>query len=135
MTMFPVFHVDESWGERAEFVLDRTLRWAKKRVEAKDAIRFQGPTGVWLQSVTDTDADTPPRARAFPSADAARGSVMSGPELVRAGWNHEHCAICWQTLGLGGQLEAYVNDNGTWVCEQCYVGFVERRSLEFIPGA
>jgi hypothetical protein len=60
---------------------------------------------------------------------------MSGPELVKAGWDHEHCAICWQTLGLGGQPEAYVSDHGTWVCEQCYVNFVERRSLDFIPSA
>src|SRR5207302_34276 len=51
--------LDGYWGERAELVLDQTRRWDKTRVQPTDAIRVQGPTGVWLRPITDTDEGLP----------------------------------------------------------------------------
>jgi hypothetical protein len=124
--------LDGYWGERAELVLDRTRRWDKDRVQPTDAIRVQGPTGVWLRPLTDTDEGLPRRARAFPGEAGPAGGDTRGGEVVRAGWDHEHCAICWETLGPGGQPEGYVSSQRIWVCERCYINFVERRSLDFI---
>jgi hypothetical protein len=86
--------------------------------------------------VTDDDGATATTsARAFPAGATTGGGETSGAELVESGWDHEHCAICWETLGPGGQAEGYVSGQRTWVCERCYLNFVERRSLDFIPSA
>jgi hypothetical protein len=47
--------------------------------------------------------------------------------------DHDHCAICWQTLGQGGQPDGYVSEDATWICCRCYESFVAPRSLDFIP--
>jgi hypothetical protein len=47
--------------------------------------------------------------------------------------DHDHCAICSQTLGLGGQPDGYMSKNDIWVCCRCYEEFICKRSLEFIP--
>lgn len=47
--------------------------------------------------------------------------------------DHDHCAICWETLGQGGQPDGHVSEDATWICCRCYESFVEPRSLDFIP--
>ena len=47
--------------------------------------------------------------------------------------DHDHCAICWETLGQGGQPDGHASEDATWICCRCYESFVQRRSLEFIP--
>jgi hypothetical protein len=46
------------------------------------------------------------------------------------GQDHDHCAICWESIGAGG--EGYVDDGATWVCGQCHDSYVRTRSLGFI---
>lgn len=49
-------------------------------------------------------------------------------DLVKDGWNHDHCAICWWTLhetevpdnGIG-----YHNENNVWICSECFQQFFE----------
>jgi hypothetical protein len=101
--------LDGYWGERAQIVLDEASRWHKTHFQASDAI---GAAGVMRREATDDDWDS---------------------EMIKHGWDHEHCAICWEKLGRSGQLEGYLSTQSVWVCEQCYVNFVEPRSLEFIP--
>ena len=112
------------WGEGAELVLDQARRWTKERVQPRDAIRVQGPGGVWLRPVTDSDDS---RARLFPGDEKGPHGDGSRADVIGAGWDHEHCAICWQTLGPGGQADGYVSDRRVWECERCYLNFVERR--------
>ena len=127
--------LDGYWGERAELVLDQTRRWDRARFQPTDAIRIQGPSGVWLRPATGTAGASTPRARAFPGDTASAGGDTTGAEMVAAGWDHEHCAICWETLGPDGQPEGYVSSERTWICLRCYVDFVEQRSLGFILSA
>jgi hypothetical protein len=49
------------------------------------------------------------------------------------GSDHDHCAICWETLGQGGQPNGYVSKDATWICSRCYHSYVQPQSLEFIP--
>lgn len=104
---------DGYWGERVEIVLDSTRQWHKARFQPTGAVRFRGPDGVWLGEVADSDNEG----------------------LVKDGWDHEHCAICWKTIALTSQPEGYVSEQGNWVCESCYTSFVEPGSLAFMPGA
>lgn len=47
--------------------------------------------------------------------------------------DHDHCAICCQTIGEGGQAEGYLSHDETWICCGCYESYVKPRSLNFIP--
>lgn len=128
--------LDGYWGERAEIVLDPTRGWHRARFTATDAIRTHGPDGVWLRPVTDADAGSPATvARAYPASPTDAEDDTASAEVVEAAWDHEHCTICWATLGRGGQVEGFVSEQRTWVCERCYIDFVEQRSLAFIPSA
>ena len=48
-------------------------------------------------------------------------------ELVRGGWSHDHCEICWWTLSEGGDEENSVGytDGQQWICSECYHLFIE----------
>ena len=102
--------LDGYWGERAELVLGSSRQWSRARFEPKDAVQFEGNGGMLL-----TEA-----------ADGEEGTVIKG------GWDHEHCAICWETLGPGGQPDGYLDPPRTWVCDRCYLQFVSTRSLGFV---
>ena len=102
--------LDGYWGERAALVLDRHRQWLRARFEPRDAVQFEGNGGVRLPE----------------AAAGEEGAAITG------GWDHEHCAICWQTLGPSGQPDGWLNRPRTWVCDRCYVEFVSTRSLGFV---
>jgi hypothetical protein len=58
-------------------------------------------------------------------AISTRGEVLPG------GWDHEHCSICWETIGCGGQAAGFVSGDD-WVCGECYRRFVVPKSLDFV---
>ena len=92
--------LDGYWGERAELVLDRQRIWRRARFEPSDAIWFKRTEGErW-------------------TSPASNAGTEDG-EIVKGGWDHEHCAICWETLGSGGQAEGFLSPPHTWVCETC----------------
>jgi hypothetical protein len=40
-------------------------------------------------------------------------------------WTHEHCALCWTTLGEGENLSGFTDDLGNdWLCERCYEKYI-----------
>jgi hypothetical protein len=47
--------------------------------------------------------------------------------------DHDHCAICWQPIGAGGELAYYDHGDIDRVCSGCYQTHVERRDTSFIP--
>ena len=51
-------------------------------------------------------------------------------ELVRGGWSHDHCEICWWTLSEGGDEEHSVGytNGGRWICSECYRHFIETKA-------
>jgi hypothetical protein len=52
-------------------------------------------------------------------------------ELVPGGWDHEHCSICHQKIGWGGQPNGFVSEDD-WVCDECHSRFIIPRSLAFM---
>jgi hypothetical protein len=106
--------LDGYWGERAQIVLDENRRWVRARFEPTDAIRLKGPAGVWLRPVAEADEGmATTSARAFPAGTRTGGGDAGAAEVVESAWDHEHCAICWETLGPGGQAEGYVSGQRT----------------------
>ncbi len=66
----------------------------------------------------------------FEPRDAVRGS-----EVIKGGWDHEHCAVCWEKIGAYGQASGFVSASNIWICEQCHGKYVSVRSLSFVPVA
>jgi hypothetical protein len=155
-TVFPVFHGTsiEAWGAvlgsvtrtsqgSETWVADQWLGFLKAGTEFIPG-RWHRQSDLWAFAPADRhDVD---RIRARPGWDVLDGYWGERAKLVldrTHAWrkarvtedtDHEHCAICSEKVGVGGQPEGYVNAQEVWVCEQCYTKFVEPGSLDFIPG-
>lgn len=104
--------MDGYWGERAELVLDENRAWRRTVFEPGGMAHFAGPGGTSMGTRTSPEAP-------------------AGGQVVPAGWDHEHCEVCWAKIGCGGEPAGYLSPPDAWVCEQCYISFVVRRSLAF----
>jgi len=48
-------------------------------------------------------------------------------DLVRGGWTHDHCEICWWKLFETQDIEhsvGYSNGHG-WICRECFERFIQ----------
>jgi hypothetical protein len=105
-------YVDGYYGERAELVLDPARTWRQAEFRPTDAIRVpDAGGGMWVRPA---------------------GATPQGGELLPGGWDHEHCSICWERIGGGGQAAGFVSGEDDWVCGECYRQFVAPRSLAFV---
>ena len=110
---FPTY--DDSWYTRVRLVLDARVTWTRKPFVAPDA--FEQDTGNGGRSW-----------RAVEPGDEAR----TDGRIVPGGWDHEECELCWKRIGPGGDPDAWVTDEGRWVCVPCHVQYVEPRDLRFL---
>jgi hypothetical protein len=71
---------------------------------------------------------------AFVPQDSTRHYPDGKTEVVKGGWDHEHCEICGQTISLfeSGNEYGYQDQNDSWVCLTCYDQYVFAKSLDFI---
>jgi hypothetical protein len=53
-------------------------------------------------------------------------------EVVRGGWDHEHCELCRAHIGAAGAPAGYVDVEERWLCEACYRRYAEPRDLSFL---
>jgi hypothetical protein len=103
---------------------------------------------VWMV----TDANQPWQEVVFHSSDAVSFSCEGGdgrkirglrkakpedsqnPELqiVRNGWDHEHCELCNAHIDPGDSCHR--DAEGAWVCQRCFRQFVQPHDLSFIDG-
>jgi hypothetical protein len=106
-----VSYLDWYWGERAALVLHPWKGWERTVFHPSDSIRTPG-TG-WE----------------FPA-----GSDLAVPDgvVIKDGWDHEHCKICWAKIGVGGSPVGVRSRDDDWVCEDCHTRFVVPRSLGFV---
>jgi hypothetical protein len=110
---------DGYWGDRVVLVLSKRI-WERTVFEPSDAVRVDQATAAGM---------------GFEGGVLLGRAAPDGPEgqRVPGGWNHEHCDICTQKIGVSGQAIGYRSDAGEWVCEACYRNYVEPKSLGFIP--
>lgn len=105
--------LDGYWGDRAELALDRSLIWRERE--------YQAPDAVWFE-----------RSRTMrPFSD----EIPDGGVLVKGGWNHEHCQICWETISQQTNPIGLFAEPNHWICKECYARFIIPRSLDFIVDA
>jgi hypothetical protein len=51
--------------------------------------------------------------------------IPEGAVLDKGAWDHERCALCWQTISEypTDQQEGYF-DGGNWLCMECYSKYI-----------
>jgi hypothetical protein len=109
-------YLDGYWGERVELVLDSTRQWKEMFFEPADAREFISKD-----------------SRILGKADHATGaSNEDSRKPIKGGWDHEHCAMCWETISKQTQSHGYVTQDGILVCDRCYGSYIKHKSLSFL---
>jgi hypothetical protein len=109
-------YLDGYWGERVALVLDNSRGWKRKPFVAQDAIAYKSGDKRIVGKIGQSP-DFPIEGRG---------------ERINKGWDHEHCAICWETIDEEEHPFGYIDQTGEWVRENCYSNFVLPRSLGFL---
>ena len=125
---YPIF--DGYWGERAELVLDSQRVWNLQRFLPSDAFATQdGSTRI----VRPADSGDREQRRMYLDSEESHDACDQGGARIEGGWDHEHCAICWETISQASncQHDGYVDQNGIWVCISCFDSYVAPKSLAF----
>jgi hypothetical protein len=102
-----------SYQYEVQLVLDKNLTWEKTDFHASDAVRVDIGNGMsMIRPIDNTEKEA---------------------SLIENGWDHEHCELCWEKIGYGGQASGFYSSEKNWVCENCYENYVKTHSLDFIP--
>ncbi len=104
--------LDGYWGERAALILDRQRHWSQRMFEPVDAVAFKGTGGTLVK--------------------ATNQNLPEGGTVIKGGWDHEHCDICWETISPQTDPVAMFSEPDHWICRKCHESFVVPRSLDFI---
>lgn len=96
-------YFDGYWGERVEIVLNEARHWERILFQPSDAERIH--------------------------YDENHNEII---EIVKDGWDHEHCAIDSQNISLEVNSYSYQDQFGIWVCNDCYEKYILQKSLDFI---
>jgi hypothetical protein len=106
------FPVEDWWTpDQRGLVEDRSATWRRKPWKARDA--WMSPDGSSRPCEAFPDPAQPPR----------------GMRLVKGGWDHDHCQLCWEKLAEAphGQSEGYTDGAHRWLCIACFETYVAPR--------
>jgi hypothetical protein len=98
------------WGagyvRKCQSVVEGQFHWERRPVKPRDALVRRDGKGVMLNTGESYDAQV------F--------------ELVKEGWKHDHCVVCWQKLyNADRPEESFGYTNGAeWLCQRCYDAFL-----------
>lgn len=89
----------------------RRYHWEARRWTPRDALRHRETQKIFLYSGQSFDAQQ--------------------YEVVKSGWEQDHCVICWWELSHSDPPErrdAYWNGQ-EWLCGECFERFIKRRDF------
>jgi len=104
-------HKEDWWTPRqAEMVEDRSRHWQAQTFRPSDALAFPHDGGTVARQKSPDE------------------SAIGDARVMPDGWDHEHCALCWQTISLhaGDQASGY-SDGRDWLCTDCYEHYIVPR--------
>lgn len=117
---FPWF--DAYWGSnQVNIILDPEHTWSETIFQASDAYERAAP---------DTALGTQRVALDGRTWREALGAPAPGERLVKSGWDHEHCLICFVAIRPGDG--ALVDPDGYWLCNSCYAKYAAAHDLAFM---
>jgi hypothetical protein len=54
--------------------------------------------------------------------------------LYQAGWDHDHCSFCLETIDMSSAEPAYcTTDEYNWICPECFEDFKDMFEWEVVP--
>ena len=89
------------------------------KFKAEDSVRFHDPKvpGWWTSHVA--------------SHPVPQGAT--DVQVVKDGWDHEHCYFCKSKIGRAGSPWGYYSKaDNDWLCVPCYKNFIARHDLRFL---
>lgn len=90
-----------------DLIKDPLRKWQKETFTQQDAIVRRVNGGVTGQKKSEGEE---------PAADEW---IMPG------GWDHEHCALCWETISdFEGHQHSGYTDGKKWLCADCYKKYI-----------
>lgn len=123
------------WTAASPAQVGVALPWVDGHWQANHLTMILDETNTWSRKVF-----TPTEAQYF-SLNGVRGWQPSGQDLppgatplnvVTSAWDHEHCELCWNKIGMGGAPAGYIDSSNHWLCEECYRQYAEPRDLGFL---
>lgn len=97
-----------SWWQpyQLEVAQDTNRTWRKQTFESKDMLARVGDGCHFGHQVVE-------------------GEPLEG-ELVKGGWDHEHCLLCWKKISPNKEeeLNEGYTDGKEWLCQACYELYV-----------
>lgn len=119
-------YIFTSWwtDDQLEIAQGGVEGWEQREFVPSDAVRF--PAQQLRELVKEETAVMPDL---FTSGSVTRKRVGNempeGGTTIPGGWDHEHCALCWKTIGLYDDEErnGYIRDD-KWLCVECYDKFL-----------
>src|SRR6516165_9974135 len=85
--------------------VDRSEKWTKILFHATDAVE-----------VIETEGDGK-QIRGIRKLKSGE-QVPAGATVIKNGWSHEHCEVCWTHIDPGDH--AYRNERDLWLCPSCF---------------
>jgi len=85
--------------------VDKNEKWAKVVFHSTDAVE-----------VTDTAGDGK-QIRGIRRLKSGE-QLPSDAVVLKNGWDHEHCEVCWTHINPGDS--AYRNERDLWLCLNCF---------------
>ena len=103
----------EHWWtpQQVELVEDRSRHWRLAPFQPSDSVASES-NGQTVVRKHEADDDAATAAHVMPS-----------------GWDHEHCALCWQEISLiPGTDHSGYTDGRDWLCTKCHERFIIPRT-------
>ncbi len=93
-------------------VEDRSCLWREQAFQPSDALAFPMEGGGTTVRRKKEDEVVPSKA-----------SVVVG------GWDHAHCALCWERISAcaGDQASGYTDGKDQWLCATCHNKYIVPR--------
>jgi hypothetical protein len=113
-------YVDYYWSPKeVSFALESASAWKRVRFKAEDFVRFHDPKvpGWWT----------------FHVASHPIPAGATDVQIIKNGWDHEHCCFCKSKIGRAGDPWGYYSkSDNDWLCLSCYKKFIARHDLRFL---
>ena len=53
-------------------------------------------------------------------------------EVIRDGWEHEHCDICMATISNNKNIVYMKSNNDDNICLDCFENYILKKNIDFI---
>jgi hypothetical protein len=113
-------YVDYYWSPKeVAFALEPASCWKCVKFKSLDSVQYSDPAVPGWRTTHVASHPPPPDA--------------SNIQVIKNGWDHEHCYLCKSRIGRAGNRWGYYSKTDKdWLCISCYKKFVARHDLCFL---